>query len=77
MSSTLSSVAHSGPIADLNATRMSSLMLRVAKSKYVGKRDKSLQKVKTFYDAEAKVVGYEPGKVRFSRVLSLSWASAH
>lgn len=39
-------------------------MLRVAKSKYVGKRDKSLLKVKTFYDAEAKVVGYEPGRVR-------------
>lgn len=46
-------------------------MLRAPGSKYVGKRDKSLQKVKTFYDAEAKVVGYEPGKVRCSHLALL------
>ncbi|ORY86746.1 hypothetical protein BCR35DRAFT_289768 [Leucosporidium creatinivorum] len=45
------------------------LMLRVPKSEYVGKRDKSLLKVKTFYDAEAKVVGYEPGKVKYEQVV--------
>lgn len=39
------------------------LMLRQAGSLYVGKRSKTLLKVKTFYDAEAKVVGYEAGKV--------------
>ena len=39
-------------------------MLREPKSLYVGKRSGTLLKVKTFFDAEAKVVGYEPGKVR-------------
>lgn len=39
------------------------LMLRDPHSLYVGKRHKSLLKVKTFYDAEARVVDYEPGKV--------------
>lgn len=39
------------------------LMLRQPGSQYVGKRSKTLLKVKTFYDAEAKVVGYEAGKV--------------
>lgn len=38
-------------------------MLRDPHSLYVGKRHKSLLKVKTFYDAEARVVDYEPGKV--------------
>jgi len=39
------------------------LMLRQPGSLYVGKRSTSLLKVKTFYDAEARVVGYKPGKV--------------
>ena len=39
------------------------LMLREPGSLYVGKRSMTLLKVKTFLDAEAKVVGYEPGKV--------------
>ncbi|KAJ3186550.1 hypothetical protein HDU85_007370 [Gaertneriomyces sp. JEL0708] len=38
------------------------LMLREFGSAYEGKRSATLRKVKTFYDAEAKVVGYEPGK---------------
>lgn len=42
-------------------------MLRQPGSLYVGKRSKTLLKVKTFYDAEAKVIGYEAGKVRLSR----------
>jgi DNA ligase-1 len=42
------------------------LMLRQPGSLYVGKRSKTLLKVKTFYDAEAKVIGYEAGKVRLS-----------
>lgn len=29
---------------------------------YEGKRSNTLLKVKTFYDAEAVVLGYEPGK---------------
>ncbi|GAA5921258.1 hypothetical protein JCM1841_001658 [Sporobolomyces salmonicolor] len=41
------------------------LMLRQPKSLYVPKRSKTLLKVKTFYDAEAKVVGYEPGKGKY------------
>lgn len=39
------------------------LMLRQPGSLYVPKRSTTLLKVKTFYDAEARVVGYEPGKV--------------
>lgn len=39
------------------------LMLRQSGSLYVGKRSMTLLKVKTFFDAEAKVIGYEPGKV--------------
>lgn len=41
------------------------LMLREPESLYVGKRSGTLLKVKTFFNAEAKVVGYEPGKVSF------------
>lgn len=40
-----------------------SLMLRQPKSKYEHKRSNTLLKVKTFYDAEARVVRHEPGKV--------------
>lgn len=40
------------------------MMLREPKSLYVGKRSGTLLKVKTFFDAEARVVAYEPGKVR-------------
>jgi DNA ligase-1 len=38
------------------------LMLREARSKYVGSRSTTLLKVKTFHDAEAKVVGYKGGQ---------------
>ncbi|KLO11458.1 DNA ligase/mRNA capping enzyme [Schizopora paradoxa] len=38
------------------------LMLRKPGSSYEGKRSNTLQKVKTFSDAEAKVTGYVPGK---------------
>ncbi|GAA5898178.1 uncharacterized protein JCM6883_000948 [Sporobolomyces salmoneus] len=41
------------------------LMLRQPGSLYVGKRSRTLLKVKTFYDAEAKVVGYEAGKGKY------------
>ncbi|GAA6007665.1 hypothetical protein JCM11491_003917 [Sporobolomyces phaffii] len=41
------------------------LMLRQPGSVYVGKRSKTLLKVKTFYDAEAKVIGYEAGKGKY------------
>jgi DNA ligase-1 len=40
------------------------LMLRKAGSLYEGKRSNSLLKIKTFYDAEAVVTGYMPGKGR-------------
>lgn len=40
------------------------LMLREAKSKYIGSRSTTLLKVKTFYDAEAKVIGYKGGQGR-------------
>ncbi|KAI8621317.1 hypothetical protein BC830DRAFT_277038 [Chytriomyces sp. MP71] len=38
------------------------LMLRQPRSLYVGKRSATLLKVKSFYDAEAVVIGYEAGK---------------
>ncbi|KAH7338308.1 hypothetical protein B0J17DRAFT_661935 [Rhizoctonia solani] len=38
------------------------VMLRQPGSEYEEKRSSSLLKVKTFYDGEAEVVGYEPGK---------------
>ncbi|EUC59263.1 ATP-dependent DNA ligase domain protein [Rhizoctonia solani AG-3 Rhs1AP] len=38
------------------------VMLRQPGSEYEGKRSSSLLKVKTFYDGEAEVIGYEPGK---------------
>jgi len=38
------------------------LMLRKPGSTYEGIRSSTLQKIKTFYDAEARVTGYEPGK---------------
>ncbi|KAG5652748.1 hypothetical protein H0H81_003889 [Sphagnurus paluster] len=40
------------------------LMLRQPGSKYEGGRSSSLLKIKTFYDAEAVVIGYLPGKGR-------------
>ena len=39
-------------------------MLRQPSSKYFGGRSSSLLKVKSFYDAEAVVVGYQPGTGR-------------
>ncbi|KAL4264891.1 SWIM-type domain-containing protein [Pleurotus pulmonarius] len=40
------------------------LMLRKPRSPYEGRRSNTLLKIKTFYDAEAIVTGYEPGKGR-------------
>ena len=40
------------------------LMLRQPASKYTAGRSTTLLKVKTFHDAEATVIGYEPGKGR-------------
>ena len=40
------------------------LMLRDPDSLYVGNRSTSLLKVKRWYDAEAKVIGHQPGKGR-------------
>ncbi|KAJ3228745.1 hypothetical protein HDU81_005938, partial [Chytriomyces hyalinus] len=44
------------------------LMLRKPGSLYVGKRSSTLLKVKSFYDAEAVVIGHEPGRGKNSRV---------
>ncbi|KAG9084988.1 hypothetical protein FRC07_013489 [Ceratobasidium sp. 392] len=38
------------------------VMMRQPGSEYEGKRSSTLLKVKTFYDGEAEVLGYEPGK---------------
>ncbi|KAJ3119220.1 DEAH (Asp-Glu-Ala-His) box polypeptide 34 [Nowakowskiella sp. JEL0407] len=45
------------------------LMLRKPKSQYEGKRSKTLLKVKSFYDAEAVVEGYEDGKGKHAGVV--------
>ncbi|GAA5828834.1 hypothetical protein JCM3766R1_003835 [Sporobolomyces carnicolor] len=53
-------------LGDVQTMGGEGLMLRQAGSLYVGKRSKTLLKVKTFYDAEAKVVGYEAGKGKYT-----------
>lgn len=40
-------------------------MIREPGSTYERRRSNTLLKIKTFYDAEAVVVGYDPGKGRF------------
>ncbi|GAA5929550.1 uncharacterized protein JCM15063_004181 [Sporobolomyces koalae] len=52
-------------LAQLQDQQGEGLMLRQPGSLYVGKRSRTLLKVKTFYDAEARVVGYEPGKGKY------------
>jgi hypothetical protein len=42
------------------------LMLRQPGSAYVGSRSSTLLKVKTFHDADAKVIAHEPGKGKYS-----------
>jgi DNA ligase-1 len=42
------------------------VMLRRPKSKYEGLRSSTLLKLKTFYDAEARVIGHEAGKGRLA-----------
>lgn len=49
-------------LARVEALRGEGLMLRQAKSNYVGSRSSTLLKVKTFHDAEAKVEGYMDGQ---------------
>ncbi|GAA5864243.1 hypothetical protein JCM8547_001305 [Rhodosporidiobolus lusitaniae] len=45
------------------------LMLRQPASRYIPKRSTTLLKVKTFYDAEARVVDYEKGKGKYSEMV--------
>ncbi|KAL8277259.1 hypothetical protein RQP46_010328 [Phenoliferia psychrophenolica] len=52
-------------LKDVEALGGEGLMLRQPKSLYVDKRSGTLLKVKTFFDAEARVVGYEPGKGKY------------
>ncbi|GAA5895336.1 hypothetical protein JCM5296_002379 [Sporobolomyces johnsonii] len=52
-------------LAEVQKVGGEGLMLRQPGSPYVPKRSKTLLKVKTFYDAEAEVVGYEPGKGKY------------
>jgi DNA ligase-1 len=53
-----------GELARIEALGGEGLMLRQPSSKYVAGRSMSLLKVKTFHDAEARVVGHEAGKGR-------------
>lgn len=45
------------------------IMLRKPNSKYVGKRSGDLLKVKPFFDAEAKIVGYDEGGGKYLGML--------
>ncbi|BGP42545.1 hypothetical protein JCM10449v2_006557 [Rhodotorula kratochvilovae] len=56
-------------LGEVRAQGGEGLMLRQPGSTYVHKRSTSLLKVKTFYDAEARVVGYEPGKGKYEGLL--------
>ncbi|TFK56837.1 DNA ligase/mRNA capping enzyme [Heliocybe sulcata] len=49
-------------LKEVEACSGEGLMLREPRSAYVGSRSSSLLKIKTFYDAEALVTGYVPGK---------------
>lgn len=49
-------------LARVEALGAEGLMLRQPGSKYEAGRSHTLLKVKTFFDAEAKITGYEPGK---------------
>ncbi|KAJ3393649.1 hypothetical protein HDU84_001424 [Entophlyctis sp. JEL0112] len=55
-------------LKEVETTGGEGLMLREPQSLYVGKRSKTLLKVKSFYDAEAVVVGYEAGKGKHANV---------
>jgi DNA ligase-1 len=44
-------------------------MLRQPSSLYIPRRSTTLLKVKTFYDAEARVVDYEPGKGKYDGLI--------
>ncbi|XP_070574678.1 uncharacterized protein [Ptychodera flava] len=48
----------------INGVGGEGVMIREPKSKYENCRSKTLLKIKTFHDAEARVVGYEEGKGR-------------
>ena len=49
------------------------LMLREAGSLYVHNRSTTLLKVKSFFDAEAKILKYEPGKGKHSGKVGAFW----
>jgi DNA ligase-1 len=49
------------------------LMLREPKSLYIGSRSNTLLKVKTFHDAEAKVLSHEPGKGKHQGKVGALW----
>ena len=51
-------------LADYEKKGGEGVMLRKAHSKYEGRRSSTLLKVKSFYDDECTIVGYEPGKGR-------------
>ncbi|ORY45223.1 DNA ligase/mRNA capping enzyme [Rhizoclosmatium globosum] len=55
-------------LKDVESKGGEGLMLREPKSMYIGKRSTTLLKVKSFYDAEAIVIGYEAGKGRNANV---------
>jgi len=51
-------------LANVESKGGEGIMLRQPDSKYVGARSSTLLKVKSFQDAEARVLSYEPGKGR-------------
>lgn len=64
-------------LEEIEAKGGEGVMLRQPKSKYVASRTTTLLKVKTFYDAEAEVVGHNKGteSTRFGRFETLDIAN--
>lgn len=52
-------------------------MLRQPSSRYVPSRSKSLLKVKSFMDAEATVIRYEPGQGKYINQVGGLWCKTN
>ncbi|KKC99385.1 MULTISPECIES: DNA ligase [Photobacterium] len=60
-------------LSEIEADGGEGIMLHLASQPYVAGRSDSLVKIKRFEDAEAVVVGYEPGKGKYQGVMGALW----